>query len=265
MNRESAEAALQEIWGQSRATAVTEEDLAGLREKHLGHISASAGRVNRYTAPPSVKNLVSQLQGSASHPVDLTVTMGKRKRSPLQALQSLPIKYLKFQEDVRPAWKGTFTKTPERGGLRKLSLNPFLRSMPLVNYDYDSEAEWEEPEEGEELGSEDEEEGEDDEGDMEGFLDDEEDGNAPKRKQILGDMEPVYTSMHWESSSPHTQSLTVPYGQTTIDLASFRIETLLRKLHCLCSEMLTDNFPSQSTLSHRSLLNRLLDAQRQLS
>ena len=152
--------------------------------------------------------------------------MGKGKK-PLDVLQTLPIKYLKYREDVRPPWIGTFTKKPGGANLRRLALHPFTKALTGVNYDYDSEAEWEEPEEGEDLGSEDEEELDDDDGDMEGFLDDENDAGVPKRKQILGDLVPQYTQVHWED--PMQESQMAPFGDTTIDLAQFRMEILLRK------------------------------------
>ena len=71
--------------------------------------------------------------------------------------------------------------------------------MPDTNYDYDSEAEWEEPGEGEDLLSEGEEEVDDeDDGDMEDFLDDEETADAKsKRRPLLGDLQPSCTGLCW--------------------------------------------------------------------
>jgi chromatin assembly factor 1 subunit A len=99
-----------------------------------------------------------------------------------------------------------------------------------MNYDYDSEAEWEEPEEGEELNSEGEEElgDEDDADDMDGFLDDEEtEGNGPKRRHLMGDIQPVCSSLHWEGGPGQVPVTSIPYGQTTLDLAPFRFGVLL--------------------------------------
>ncbi|GAA5912416.1 hypothetical protein JCM6882_005506 [Rhodosporidiobolus microsporus] len=55
------------------------------------------------------------------------------------------VKMLKFREDVRPGYIGTWTKTSRVVGFR----TPFAKESALLNYDYDSEAEWEEEPEGE--------------------------------------------------------------------------------------------------------------------
>ena len=181
---------------------------------------------------PSVKHLRSRIEGFlTANSMDLTSSSTSVTRS-LEVLQSLPMKYLKYREDVRPPWIGTYTKTPQsKKDLVRLCRNPFTRALPEVNYDYDSEAEWEEGGEGEELGpgSEDEEDGNEDEGDMDGFLDDEEAEGMPKRKKLLGDMEPIYTSMHWESSNRKDQNKILPYGFSNIDMASFQMGILLGK------------------------------------
>jgi chromatin assembly factor 1 subunit A len=173
-----------------------------------------------------VKKLVHDIQGTVTKPIDLTSDEARIK-SASQILSSLPVKYLKFAEDVRPPWIGTYSKAPKEKMFIKLARNPFQRQLP-VNYDYDSEAEWEEPEEGEELNSEGEEEDDEDEEDMDGFLDDEGIEDAtPKRKQLMGDMEPIHTSLHWveNDSTKHT----VPYGNSSLDLSLFRLSTLAGK------------------------------------
>ncbi|KAJ3349283.1 hypothetical protein HDU83_000666 [Entophlyctis luteolus] len=57
---------------------------------------------------------------------------------------------LQFAEDFRPPYFGTWTKHSERVGSRR----PWAMDSSLVDYSCDSEAEWEEDEIGEELGSE---------------------------------------------------------------------------------------------------------------
>eukprot|EP00842_Homolaphlyctis_polyrhiza_P004725 jgi/Hompol1/5253/HPOL_004279-RA len=66
-------------------------------------------------------------------------------------------KLLQFSTDVRPAYFGTYIKTSTRISGRR----PFGRDDALLDYDVDSEAEWEEDEPGEELKSEDDEEDDD--------------------------------------------------------------------------------------------------------
>ena len=187
-------------------------------------------RRKRYVEPTTVKNIIAQIHGSAANPIDLTSGKALTPKTPLEILRKIPVKYLRYAEDVRPPYIGTYTKAPLGHSMSKICRSPFTRALPTVNYDYDSEAEWEEPEEGEELGSEGEEEGDDDEGDdMEGFLDDGDvDGNGPKRRHIMGDMEPISSGLHWETSSP-TAGVQIPFGTATIDLAPFRMDTLLSR------------------------------------
>lgn len=117
-------------------------------------------------------------------------------------LRHIPMKTLRFSEDVRPPYQGTFTRSVPAQSARKLSRNPYHRGLPDVNYDYDSEAEWEEPEEGEDQDSEEDYEGSDDgDDDMDGFLDDEDDALlAGKRRLIVGDLEPVCSGLHWAAN-----------------------------------------------------------------
>lgn len=114
-------------------------------------------------------------------------------------LRQIPMKTLRFGEDVRPPYQGTFSRSVPAASAKKLARNPYYRGLPDINYDYDSEAEWEEPEEGEDLDSEEDEEGSDDgDDDMDGFLDDEDDALlAGKRRLIVGDLEPVSSGLRW--------------------------------------------------------------------
>lgn len=147
----------------------------------------------------SVKDIMASLQDSNC--IDLTdpkqaIDVTARARN---KLNRVPMKVLKFLEDVRPPYQGTFTKRLTEQAARKLCRNPFLRGVSDINYDYDSEAEWEEPEEGEDIGSEGEDEISDDgEDDMDDFLDDAEDGpTTAKRRMVIGDLEPVCSGIRW--------------------------------------------------------------------
>lgn len=115
-------------------------------------------------------------------------------------LRKIPMKSLKFGEDVRPPYQGTYSKPLRETSANKISRNPFHRGLPETNYDYDSEAEWEDPGEGEDLDSEEEEDvSEEGDDDMEGFLDDEDDQPVDgKRRLIVGDLEPVCTGIRWQ-------------------------------------------------------------------
>ncbi|MCJ1324415.1 hypothetical protein MMC10_001077 [Thelotrema lepadinum] len=242
IDREKAGAAMEEIQKGNETRTESADDAATYQQHALRSISVLGKRRKRYLMQPSTRELVSQIQGSSSDSVDLTSTTEAASLPPLEMLRSLPIKYLKYREDVRPPWKGTYSKRPTNSqNFKKLCRNPFTKALPKVDYDYDSEAEWEEPEEGEELGSEDEEDGDEEEGDMEGFVDDTEEGSPPKKRQLLGDMEPIYTPMLWENSLPSNQPHTVPYGYSILNLAPFQMETLLSMYPQPSSPLNTNN------------------------
>lgn len=140
-------------------------------------------------------------------------------------LRGIPMKSLKFGEDVRPPYQGTYTKSLAPTSADKLSRNPFYRGLPEIDYDYDSEAEWEDPGEGEDLDSEEEEDAsEEGDDDMEGFLDDEDDQLVDgKRRLIVGDLEPVCSGICWSDqiSNPELEA----YRMATIsDTINFPID-----------------------------------------
>lgn len=93
----------------------------------------------------------------------------RRWRGALNDRQRLPVKTLCFHEDVRPGYVGTWTKATR--SVRPLK--PFGKDTCLLNYEYDSEGDWEEDDaEGEDLNDEEEEE----EGEAMSEADSEEDG-----------------------------------------------------------------------------------------
>jgi chromatin assembly factor 1 subunit A len=149
----------------------------------------------------SARELVDQIQGTLQQPVDLTED--DTPANPMAALQALSRRYLEFQVDVRPPYFGTYTKIRSPRTVAKLRRNPFTRARKDTDYDYDSEAEWEEPEEGDDDCNDDEEETESqaDAGEMDEFLDDEEEGVKAKRKMVTGDLMPASTGLCWENAS----------------------------------------------------------------
>ncbi|KAK9238257.1 chromatin assembly factor 1 subunit A-domain-containing protein [Lipomyces kononenkoae] len=152
--------------------------------------------------PHTAKDVVS-LFNSAHSEIPTTNSISEKDSSwetrLRAALRSLPRKFLRFCEDIRPPYNGTFTKT------RRIKRNnPFFRD-PCQNYDYDSEAEWvqEDEEIGEDLealSNDSEEDGESAAGD---FIDDEmndfvvaEDEDKPRRR-ILAPLLPVAKGVCW--------------------------------------------------------------------
>ncbi|KAL9085628.1 MAG: hypothetical protein Q9165_007529 [Trypethelium subeluteriae] len=150
----------------------------------------------------SMRDIIAQIQGTFTNPIDLTSVQDLATvQNPLHLLETIPVKHLKFHEDVRPPYSGTYTKVTSLRVLRKISRDPFLHVRGDTDYDYDSEAEWEEPEEGEDLDSEGEDDAESVGGpdEFEDLIDDEDniDGVKGKRKLIHGDLEPLSTGLCW--------------------------------------------------------------------
>ncbi|MCJ1437583.1 hypothetical protein MMC27_006970 [Xylographa pallens] len=177
-----------------------------------------------------VKDLVASFHGSATDPIDLTQAKKTSQRSPAELLKMVPVKYLRYVEDVRPPYIGTYSKTPVKYSPSRLLRRPFLRALPATNYDYDSEAEWEEPEEGEDLDSEGEEEIAEDEmgDDMEEFLDDDDaEGCGAKRRNLMGDVQAVCTGVMWDNVADQPKSNVIACGDTALDVRPFRMELLL--------------------------------------
>ncbi|KXL42151.1 hypothetical protein M433DRAFT_136604 [Acidomyces richmondensis BFW] len=168
----------------------------------VDHMFKNDGVVERGYHEPTLKTLVETIDGTSTQPIDLTVD-GKSREAPSQLLQRISCRHIQFEEDVRPAYFGTYTKVRSPRTIRKAMLNPFSRIRPDTDYEYDSEAEWEEPGEGEDLlgDEEDEVESSGDADDMEAFLDDEEDTLKNKRKLITDDLQPSYSGMFWEDES----------------------------------------------------------------
>lgn len=207
-----------------------------------------------------VKQIMSHLLGGSSRPIDLTTdSQNAQIKNTRTSLRAIPYKILKFAEDVRPPYIGTYTKQPVSGAAR-LARNPIKRDLPGVDYDYDSEAEWEEPGEDEEdLGSE----GEDDddadgEEDLDGFLDDADDEIANARKLVmLGDLEPKSTGLCWENEQGRYPSS---------EMRGFAMEVIHGKPFPRdpqrASANLTPHRKHQSPNPHRPLRNPLLGSPR---
>ncbi|KAL1970851.1 hypothetical protein VTN77DRAFT_2685 [Rasamsonia byssochlamydoides] len=173
-----------------------------------------------------VKEIITKLQ-NYTNTIDLTgESTGAKAPNPLELLKKVPMKTLKFGEDVRPPYQGTFTKALPSTTAVKLCKNPFSRALPDTNYDYDSEAEWEEPEEGEDLDSEGEEElSEDGDDDMEGFLDDDEDTPVDgRRRLIVGDLVPVCTGIRWQEESESDPEMQAYRMEIISDTVRFPID-----------------------------------------
>lgn len=150
---------------------------------------------------PSVRDMMAEWHdNSFRKPVDLTTeSQNTQIRKTRQALQDVPMKFLGFKEDVRPPYYGTVTNLPNSlASLRKLARNPVAKDVLPLQYDYDSEAEWQE-EDGEDvdLMDDDEDDAENDE-DMGDFLDDSDDVSLARPVMVSG-LEPESTGICWEN------------------------------------------------------------------
>lgn len=191
----------------------------GFDATELFHLSGYEKQRGKRCMP--VREIMVEMSGKSTRTIDLTTdSQNTQIRRTNTLLQTIPLKFLKFQEDVRPPYRGTYTSRPVKG-MAKLARNPLRRDLPDTNYDYDSEAEWVEDEDAEDLnseGEEDEDLGEDGE-DMEGFLDDENDETTNSKRLVLqGDLEPISTGLCWEDHRKRN---------TNVKMMPYRMEIIL--------------------------------------
>ncbi|CAK7207195.1 chromatin assembly factor-I (CAF-I) p90 subunit [Sporothrix eucalyptigena] len=163
---------------------------------HLPSDSQSARGRNR----PTVRKIMNMLGPDAIYGgLSAFNASDAQTKLALDLLKSVPMKYLFFREDVRPAYFGTVTSQPPQARLSKLARNPLAKTVLPLNYDYDSEAEWVDDGDGEDVDDLDDEEEElEDDGEMSDFLDDSEDA-MPLRPAFSGGMEPESTGICWEN------------------------------------------------------------------
>ncbi|KAK4169088.1 chromatin assembly factor 1 subunit rlf2 [Cladorrhinum sp. PSN259] len=171
-----------------------EEFIEGKRTMEIGRfepleVLQIPFKPKRGCAYPSVKKIMDEFAGESQ------TSQAHHVR---ELLKSVPVKSLKFCQDVRPPYIGTISGLPPGvKSLRKISRNPFSRDVLPLAYDYDSEAEWQD-EEGEDVDDLDDDEEElDGDEDMDDFLDDADDA-APSRMVFSGGMEPESTGLCWE-------------------------------------------------------------------
>ncbi|GAA5830384.1 hypothetical protein JCM11251_001329 [Rhodosporidiobolus azoricus] len=97
--------------------------------------------LSHYPSPPvTVRSAVEEIDAATSTNNDVS-----QHYAQLNDRNKVVVKLLKFREDVRPGYIGTWTKTSKVVGFR----TPFAKETALLNYDYDSEGEWEDEPEGE--------------------------------------------------------------------------------------------------------------------
>ncbi|KAI0866053.1 chromatin assembly factor 1 subunit A-domain-containing protein [Xylaria cubensis] len=192
--------------------------------------------------PPSVKKIMETIHGDDyQNAFGITNTRNESQTEKLyknaqDLLNNVPMKYLRFYEDVRPAYFGTMTTSMTYHKLRKISRRPAGRILPLA-YDYDSEAEWVE-DDGEDLDdAEDEEEEIDGDEEMDDFVDDSEAMPTIIRPGFEADSLPVSTGLCFENRKRLGPSSTV---------YKYRLEFLLDTLehHSMIDPFSTQYWPT---------------------
>jgi chromatin assembly factor 1 subunit A len=197
----------------------------------------SQHKTNRGYVPLPVQSIVERIHRSSRNPIDLTLVS---EEQPSDLLQTCTMKYIHFGQDVRPPYCGTWTKPQSLEKARALARNPFKQLLPQLDYDYDSEAEWEEPEDGEDVDSDGEEDEEDGEEDLDGFLDDE---NPPdylqaRKGQMSNDLVPVCSGLQWEDASG---VLHAADGGQAADFSCLKMGALLGKCNYNLSRWIQDS------------------------
>jgi chromatin assembly factor 1 subunit A len=186
-------------------------------------VSFAKLRVARGYQPPKVAQIVQKLYGSSRAPIDLTL---EGAETPVDVLKTVPVKFFFYGEDVRPPYRGTWTRTVTSRTARTLALKPLTQALPEVVYDYDSEAEWDDADEGEDIDVEDNEEEEEDEEDMDGFIDDKEAPQYLARRGLpANEVEPICSGLQWEDASGKMRSADPSYPDA--DFKEFEVCFLL--------------------------------------
>ncbi|GAW16922.1 hypothetical protein ANO14919_063690 [Xylariales sp. No.14919] len=230
-------------------SAILDEYIRGDRGEYLPKQPFNAVEVfdfafpqQRGIIPPSVKKIMERIHGDTyQNTFGITNTISKSQTEKLiinaqDQLDVIPMKYLRFYEDVRPAYFGTITTPMTYHKLRMLSRRPAGKTLPLA-YDYDSEAEWVE-DDGEDLDdAEDEEEDVEGDEEMDDFVDDSEAAPTIIRPGFETDSLPISTGLCFENRKRLGPSST-PY--------KYRLEFLLDSLehHSMINPFSAEYWPA---------------------
>lgn len=164
-------------------------------QKSLDKVLAGEGPPSTTVQTPSIKDwLLSKrvkrgytLQFVTRDAVEASNSEKSSEAALLNILVELPQKFIRFAEDVRPPYVGTFTKSRQGGIPRN---DPFFTTGTDLNYEYDSEIEWkQEDEEGDDIEMEDDsDENDEEDDDMDEFVSP--DDNLVSRRLIAGPLTP---------------------------------------------------------------------------
>ncbi|TGJ80299.1 hypothetical protein E0Z10_g8470 [Xylaria hypoxylon] len=182
--------------------------------------------------PPSVKKIMERIHGDTyqnTFGIMNATTKSQTEKLFINAQDQLDVismKYVRFHEDVRPAYFGTVTTPMTYHKLRMLSRRPAGKTLPLA-YEYDSEAEWVE-DDGEDLDdAEDEEEDVDGDEEMDDFVDDSDAVPTIIRPGFESGSLPVSTGLCFENGKRLGPSSTVYKYQLEFLLDSFEQHSMI--------------------------------------
>ena len=223
-------AATERVWHKAERWLVNNDPCSSGVESILENLElAPWEKVPRGLPQPPTRDVVELASRAGGNTVDVKGSKG------LKLLKKMPMKMLCFsrEEDIRPPYIGTFSKFHSRRANRTLGRNPWRRAQVELDYDHDSEAEWEEPD-GEECDSEADSEPDSagDAGEMGDFLDDEGAENVPRpnNKKLNVDMEPTSSGLCWENVNGEINSC---LGAPAVNPRGFRMELFCGKFGVL--------------------------------
>ncbi|KAF2672985.1 hypothetical protein BT63DRAFT_451013 [Microthyrium microscopicum] len=176
------------------------------------------------TEEVDLRQIFDVLHGTSENPIDLTSeAYGRAHAKALEDFQRVPVRYLHFVEDHRPPYCGTWSKPISTTEMNHLKRNPCEYKYQGLDYDEDSEAEWEEPEEGEDLHSDDDDESVEDEENLPDFVDD--DVVDAIRPAFIRDIPPTCSGIQWEDDEGHLCPADPSYAKA--DFAELQMGCLL--------------------------------------
>lgn len=222
--RPATDALLQEMDARSQSQGALLTELT-----HLGKTRAprTTPRARGIHPPVSVRHIMKTVQesdvlgGNAEE-------HAKRELEKLNNRRLVPIKLLQFQSDRRPGWVGTWTRSSTFITPRK----PFGQDPVSLDYSYDSDAEWEEVEEGENVDAMDDREEEESMGgsdnedsEMDDWLEDdlEEDDEAPPPEEV----EPPSSPLAHSSKDPTPKGVNLLQPKKKVKLLGRRFDSKL--------------------------------------
>lgn len=174
----------------------------------------------RGNAPANLDNILKAVSKQPSHIFTTSQQLVEALNSPnltegavLELVKNLPpIKYLQFYENSKPPYVGTWC-SQEHLKICSSSLNPLDTTQTGYDYGYDSDLDWQDEDEGEDI--DDLEDGEEEEEDGDDDMDDFVDNSELRKKGIVG---PIQAVNIWNDDSAANRQLFDGLKYETLDV-----------------------------------------------